>query len=1066
MKFRVTETSNGNFQDAEGSLPFDIAGLGPDGATVRVKIWNTSAGSAAIVPPYNEAPPQVAGTPDVGQTASMIGDVWYGASLFNDFWYVDGVQVATTATYTIQAGDRGKTITAARQAQGVGGSVASAIIASTNGLYIPASGGDGTLDPNEYAFREALADADTRKTYVEVYDVPPGGYEWIAYRGTASAGDLAFVAALTFDGTKYVWTSTGQAAVGTGPNGRTPVYVRIGLREIATPTNKYFVTPAGENFLATSIPGAPSVSYAQGAGQGEIYVTINSAADGAGRAVTGYEYQLDGGAWVTLPGGTATGQRTINTGVPTTSYSISVRAVNINGSGIATGPEFAFSGAVTVAPSAFADGDWFLNDKPSTLGDKLTVGFTVLPSNGGGTITDVEYQINAGAWVPMGATPTSVDITVPATTLANVQIRAVNSAGNGATATKARTPTTIAAASTTAYFGADTIALAGSWKPETALGDEVELTGIVSQVGMTRTWSIVGGGLVANGTPGVDNTKTLTVSTASGNIVVTISTVANAWSVANGTELAAALAATNGAPATVFLRPRLFDLGRGTGSTTPTGLGVFQGRVYTGTNRRTVDKHTGQIKKPWSVDTKSLLRTTQYLTIKNFRFTTVNRAFFDQRITTNDSGAFLWVDNGNGGGTIDFYCDNCDFEAPDIAPEVLNDPTPWPAGYTGPTAIGMKLYNTPASCIGAQITNCTFKNLYYAAELPVRGNFKLNNNTVDTYYFDAFRLYGYVAAEWSGSQDFLPKEITGNTVINAFGYGDEVLNNGAFTASPHTDAMQLQKGNIEDCLIWKNIFVPGAYRANKTSSMQTNGKYIRCTIGGLYMNGPDGFMSWGMNGSGGYLNFTGVTWLHDNNGGSQVRISPPTPGDAIGEILLKNFWARQGAASGIEINGAANALIDAVRTVQDSTVLTTAGTSITANFNYSTRPATIAAAIAAATPKVGSAADTNGYGALTTAGAWRYDEWPPMHGEPPTVANSAANLIITPSASKLAHTTPTNWEYAYRNSNASSWTEVTGLSGANATLVAPNKVNIQVMARWVGTNGLKGTWSRAQTTII
>ena len=1065
VKFRVTETSSGNFENAEGELPFDIAGLGPDGATVRVKIWNTSAGSAAVVAPYNVLPPEIIGTPDVAQVLSFGGDAWSGAVGFNYWWYVDGAEAATTATYTVVTGDRGKTITGAMQAQGVGGSGPSAIIATSNSLFIPSSSGDGVLVAGEYIFQEAVADADTRKTYVEVYDAPPSGYEWIAYRGTSPAGDLAFVAALTLDGAKYVWTSTGQAAVGTGPTGRTTVYVRFGLREAAVPTNKYFVTPAGEYFLASSIPGAPAVSYATGAGSGEIYVTIDSAADDAGRVITGYEYNLNGGTWTTLPGGIAVGQRTINTGVPTTTYSVSVRAVNANGSGASTTPASATSGLTVVVPSAFGAADWSLTDKPSATGNTVTVGFTTLPSNGGAAITDVQYQINAGSWVSIGATPTSLDVTVPATTLVDIQIRAVNSVGNGATATKSITPTAIAAASTTAYFGADTFANAGSWRPETTLGDEVTLTSFVSNGTCTRTWGLSGGALVCtNGTPAVDNGKTVTVGTAAGNIVVTISTVANAWSVANGAELSAALAAPNASPATVFLRPRLFDLGRSTGSATPTGNGVFALRTYTATNRRTVDKHTGQIKKPWSVDTNSILRATQYLTIKNFRFTTVSRSFYDDP----NGNTLLAINNGNFGPTIHFHCDNCDFEAPTIPPEVLNDPAPWPTGYTGPTAIGLKLAATTGSPIGTQITNCTFKNLQYAADLTVRGAFKFNNNVIDTYYFDGFRIFGYVAGEWTGALDTLPKEITGNAVINAFGLQNEVLNplTGLTTNAPHTDAQQLIKGTIEDCLLWKNVYVPGLYRSTKTSSMQTNGTFIRSTIGGLYMNGPDDSQPWGFNGTGGYLSFTGVTWLHDNLGGTQVRIGNTTTQLAFGEILLKNFWARQGAASGLQVNGANSAGTDAARTVDDSTVLTTAGTSITANFNYSTRPATIAEAIAAATPKVGSPADTNGWGALTTSGAWRYDEWPPMHGEPPTLANAGADLLITPSASKLAHTTPTNWEYAYRNAVGAVWTEVTGLSGANATLVAPNKTGIEIMARWIGTNGLKGTWSRPQTVIV
>ena len=934
-KFRVTETSNGTFENAEGSLPFDIDGLGPAGAIVRAQVWNTSAGTAVVVPPYNVLPPEVLGTPDVAQVLSFGGDAWDGAIGFNYWWYAGGAEVATTATFTVTSSERGKTITGAMQAQGVGGSDPSSVISASNSVFIPSGSGDGTLAADEYFFREASADVDRRKTYVEIYDTPPVGFEWIAYRGTNSAGDLVFVAALTFDGTKYVWTSTGQAAVGTGPTGRTTVYVRIGLREIAVPANKYFVTPAGEYFLASSIPGAPTVSYADGAGQGEIYITLNAAADNAGRSVTGYEYNLNGGAWTALPGGIALGQRTINTGVPTTTYSVSVRAANANGPGAATTPAPATTGSVSVVPAAFGPLDWSLTDKPSATGNTVTVGFTTLPSNGGAAITDVQYQINAGSWVSLGTTPTSVDVTVPATTLVDIQIRAVNSVGNGATDTKSITPTAIAAASTTAYFGADTFANAGSWRPETTLGDEVTLTGLVSGGTTTRIWDVVGGALVCtNGPPAVDNGATLTVSTAAGNIVVTISTVANAWSVANGTELSAALAATNATPASVLLRPRLYDLGGGSGSTTPTGLGVFHLRTYTATNRRTVDKHPGQVKKPWSVDTRSNTRAVQYLTIKNFRFTVASTAF--------GVSSFLSCDNANGGGVVKFYIDNCDFEAPTIPIEVLTDPSPWPTGYTGPTAVGLKLTGTTGAFRGTQITNCAFRNLYYAADLTVREDFKFKNNVIDTDYFDGIRLFAERAA-WTGSPDTMAKEITGNTIINAFGYQNEILDaNGVTTDSPHTDAQQIIGGDISDCLWWKNIFAPGVLRANQTSSMQSNGNVSRSIIGGVYMNGPD--LPWGFNPpGGGYLVITG-TWLHDNGGGTEIRISANNQNNAYGEMLLKNLWCRQESSSGFSRNGSNFAAIDAVRTVGalDSTVMIAAGTSITSNFNYTPRPATIA----------------------------------------------------------------------------------------------------------------------------
>jgi hypothetical protein len=1050
MKFRVTETTNSTFQDAEGSLPFNIDGLGPDGEIVRVKIWNTSAGVAVVVPPYNVLAPDIGGTADVGQVLSMVNDTWNGADLFNYWWYSDGVQVATTATYTVVTGDRGKTITGAKQAQGVGGSVASAIIPTRSGVLIPASGGDGVLVAEEYAFSEAVADADTRKTYVEIYDAPTSGYEWIVYRGPLSTGDLATVAVAAFDGTNYVWTSTGQATVGTGPAGRTVVYVRIGLREIAVPANKYFVTPVGENFLASSIPGVPAVSYAQGAGQGEIYVTINTAADGAGRTITGYEYQLNGGTWTTLPGGAAVGQRTINTGTPTTSYSIAVRGVNVNGAGIASAPEFATSGAVSVVPSAFGSGDWSLTDKPSATGNTVTVGFTTLPSTGGASITDVQYQVNAGAFVSMGTTPTSVDVTVPATTLVNIQIRAVNAVGNGATATKSITPTTIAAATNTAYFGADTFANAGSWRPETTLGDEVTLTSFVSNGTCTRTWNVVGGALVCtNGTPAVDNGKTVTVGTAAGNIVVTISTVANAWSVATAAELSTALAASNASPATIFLRPRLYDLGRGPGSATPAGQGVLQRRTYTGTNRRTLDKHTGQVKKPWSLNTTSLCYDTAYLTIKNF----------NSRVTVNME-PFLISGKSTGAGTNNITIQFCDFAGPEVPDADLQDPTLWTTGYAGALHQGIDLYTSQGFEWNTVVEDCTFRNVQQAGNFTVLGAFSFQRNTGYNVYYDYLRIRGF-------ADNGEAKVIADNTAERFFAINNEQSFIDPVTGlpenlEPHNDFMQLIGGQLDNALIMRNRCVRAEpVRGDVLQGFFTNYLTNRCVFFSNIISNRDS--SWGLClEMASYCSIANNTIIPSNLGSCQVRLGVLNKG--IGEQIVQNTVVRVPAAAASAYTTSSNSTDALFITPLNN--FDSPGFNVADNFNWPSEPSSLAQLMTYATPKSGGAVDVAGVGALDTAGAWRTQEWPPLAGAKPTLANSAADLIVTPATSKLAYTTPASWDIAYRNANGTSWTYVTGRTGANHTLVAPNKVNIQVMCRWIGTNGLKGPWSEAQTVIV
>ena len=1043
VKFRVTENSNGTFEDAEGSLPFDIDGLGPAGATVRAQVWATSAGTAVVIAPYNTIPPEIIGTPDVAQVLSLGGDSWNGAVGFNYWWYANGVQVATTATFTVTSAERGKTITAAMQAQGVGGSEPSAVIGASNSVFIPAGSGDGTLDAGEYIFQEALADVDRRKTYVEVYDTPPTGFDWVIYRGTNAAGDLASVAVPTFVVDKWVWTSTGTAAVGTGPAGRTVVYVRIGLREIAAPTNKYFVTPAGESFLASSIPGAPTVSLAQGAGQGEIYITIDSAADGAGREITGYQYSLDGGTWATLPGGTAIGQRTVNTGVPTTTYSVRVRATNANGDGAATAAANVISGTVSVAPAAFGVGDWSLVDKPSATGNTVTLAFTALPSSGGSAITDVQYQINAGSFVSLGTTPTSIDVTVPATTLVDMQIRAVNAIGNGAEDTKSITPTTIAAASTTAYFGADTFANAGSWRPETTLGDEVTLTSLVSGGTTTRIWDVVGGALVCtNGTPAVDNGATLTVATAAGNIVVTISTIANAWSVASRSELGTALLATNASPASILLRPREFDMGRGAGSTTPTGEGILNRKTYTATNRRTIDKHPGQVRKPWALNTMSRIWDTAYLSIRNF----------NSRVTVKGVGAFLMSGQSTGVGTNNITVQFCDFVGPEVPEAALQDPTSWPSGYVGALHGGLGLYDSRGVEWNTVVEDCTFRNVYSGGNFTIRGAFSFQRNTAVNIYYDCWRFAGF-------ADNGEAKIIADNTATRFFAVNNEMQPTTG-RLEPHNDFMQIIAGTLYNALVARNIVVRGEpIRGGDLQGFFTNYGTNRCVFFQNILSNRNS--PWGLClETPTYCVIANSTIIPSNLGSCQVRLGVNNRG--IGEQVVQNTVIRPPLSSAFTTSGA---VIDPVTLFQLNN-FTTAGFSITDNFNWPSEPGTIAELMTYATPKVGGPVATANAGALDTSGAWRDAQWPPLAGAKPTLANAGADLLITPSASKLAHTTPTTWDIKYRNADATAWTSVTGRTGANYTLVAPDKTNIQVMCRWIGTNGLIGPWSEAQTVIV
>jgi len=113
-------------------------------------------------------------------------------------------------------------------------------------------------------------------------------------------------------------------------------------------------------------------------------------------------------------------------------------------------------GSVTTAPAAFTSGGWTVSDYGSGTVASVNVG--ALP---GGNVTAIEYRVNGGTWTSSGrTTPGAFEITgLTQDVQVNVEIRAVNAIGNGATSdTKTVTPTdTIAALMTTAEAFCDII---------------------------------------------------------------------------------------------------------------------------------------------------------------------------------------------------------------------------------------------------------------------------------------------------------------------------------------------------------------------------------------------------------------------------------------------------------------------------------------------------------------------------------------------------------------------------------------------------------------------------------
>ena len=333
-KIRFRNIATGTTQDADGALPLDATPYGGSAATIRPKAYRQSAAAAAVIPPQNVAPPNIVGAVGVYQTLAHAGDDWIGATSFNYRWLSNGVLVGTAAAYVVQPSDEGNTIT--MEKQGVTLGATSAWIAATASVFIPTIIAAVVLN-NEWSVSEALLDADTRKVFARVDDNPTDGYEFCISIDPVADVTLAPLEVMTAIQAHYELTAATPAAVGS-PTNRTVQSVRVAERLIADPTN--INTPRWvseiKTFTASSTPAAPTVALSQGPGDGEIIINLTTKAPDSGRAITSYQYRVDGGAWVSLPGNLEIGPRSISGFIPLASYSIEVRAVNANGAGTAT----------------------------------------------------------------------------------------------------------------------------------------------------------------------------------------------------------------------------------------------------------------------------------------------------------------------------------------------------------------------------------------------------------------------------------------------------------------------------------------------------------------------------------------------------------------------------------------------------------------------------------------------------------------------------------------------------------------------------------------------------------
>ena len=173
------------------------------------------------------------------------------------------------------------------------------------------------------------------------------------------------------------------------------------------------------NFTTSDIPPDAPTEFTATPGNEQVILRWTAPADNNGSAITRYEYQQDGGSWISTGGtDTAFTKTSLTNG---TSYGFKVRAVNGIGAGTGTAQVSAVPRTVPGAPTSLA-----------VQGGSDSAALTwAAPSNdGGAAVTGYEYQQDGGDWTATGSPGLSYTVTGLTTGHSYAfRVRAVNPAG-------------------------------------------------------------------------------------------------------------------------------------------------------------------------------------------------------------------------------------------------------------------------------------------------------------------------------------------------------------------------------------------------------------------------------------------------------------------------------------------------------------------------------------------------------------------------------------------------------------------------------------------------------------
>ena len=224
-------------------------------------------------------------------------------------------------------------------------------------------------------------------------------------------------------------------------------------------------------------------------GDNTLSVAFTAPTSTNGASITNYEYSTNNGStWSTRSPTSTSSPLVISSGVSNgTTYTVAIRAVNSNGSGVTSNLVQAVPANSVVAPAA-------PTISSITAGNtQASVVFTP-GSDGGASITNYKYSINGGStWVTPSPAVTSSPLVITGLTNGtsySISIKAVNSAGDGAAATAVSVvPATTPGAPTSVTLTAGDSAFDVSWIAPSSNGGNAVKSYKVEYLPVSGSWT-------------------------------------------------------------------------------------------------------------------------------------------------------------------------------------------------------------------------------------------------------------------------------------------------------------------------------------------------------------------------------------------------------------------------------------------------------------------------------------------------------------------------------------------------------------------------------------------------